>query len=326
MLARGLAEYDELDGLNVPVPGGFQTLAQHMAIGLDIRYHSTVIHVEWGAAGATVTCDDGQTFGCDALIWTASLGVLKASHTSLFSPPLPPRKAAAIHRMGFGVINKIFIRSAALPQHAPKQHMACAFSLLWSLPSPDSWAGQPQDVEETDRSWLRGAYALRMKGSEFVRLDLDDRSAAARAAATAQPDDTVAAEAGASGLAADQAATAWIAGPEALAMEARSDDQLVADAEALLNAFPPAQRQLGSVQQAMRSTWGTDPLFRGSYSYIAAGSDLEDVAVLGAPLPSEGCPVLLFAGEATNASHFGTAHGALISGRREADRLRELTP
>lgn len=33
------------------------------------------------------------------------------------------------------------------------------------------------------------------------------------------------------------------------------------------------------------------------------------------------CPVIQFAGEATNRHHFGTVHGAIESGWREADRL-----
>ena len=40
---------------------------------------------------------------------TFSLGVLKALHTSLFSPSLPSSKLAAINGLGFGTVDKIFL-------------------------------------------------------------------------------------------------------------------------------------------------------------------------------------------------------------------------
>ena len=63
-----------------------------------------------------VTCDNGRTFQCAHLIVTLPLGVLKAATTSskdgrqqLFSPPLPAYKQEVISRMGFGVVDKIFL-------------------------------------------------------------------------------------------------------------------------------------------------------------------------------------------------------------------------
>ncbi len=49
-----------------------------------------------------------------------------------------------------------------------------------------------------------------------------------------------------------EAATAWLSGPEALAMEERPDELLAADAAALLDAFPAAKAQLPHVRAAYR--------------------------------------------------------------------------
>ncbi len=73
-----------------------------------------------------------------------------------------------------------------------------------------------------------------------------------------------------------------------------------------------------------RSKWGTNPLTRGSYSYPAIGSSLADIDMLAQPVGGGPRPVLLFAGEATHPTHYGTTHGALLTGRREAERLVAL--
>ena len=75
--------------------------------------------------------------------------------------------------------------------------------------------------------------------------------------------------------------------------------------------------------QAHRTQWGTDPLARGSYSFPAAATQQGDQDRLAEPLVAEHSqqPLVLFAGEATHAEHYGTAHGAYMSGEREAERL-----
>ncbi len=55
-----------------------QKLAEHMAVGLDVRYGAVVEKMQWGASGVSVTCVDGRSFQADAAIVTVSLGVLKA--------------------------------------------------------------------------------------------------------------------------------------------------------------------------------------------------------------------------------------------------------
>ncbi|XP_048002760.1 spermine oxidase-like isoform X2 [Leguminivora glycinivorella] len=56
-----------------------------------------------------VECTDGSTYVADNVIVTVSLGVLKAKHTTLFSPPLPQDKQTAIEKISIGVMDKIIL-------------------------------------------------------------------------------------------------------------------------------------------------------------------------------------------------------------------------
>jgi len=48
-------------------------------------------------------------FQADAAVVTVPLGVLKRPDGLQFQPPLPPRKQAAIKRLGFGCLNKVML-------------------------------------------------------------------------------------------------------------------------------------------------------------------------------------------------------------------------
>lgn len=63
--------------------------------------------------------------------------------------------------------------------------------------------------------------------------------------------------------------------------------------------------------------WGKDPYSRGAYSFPRAGSTSADVETLAKSVDNR----LFFAGEATSAPYFGTVHGAILTGRREAARI-----
>ncbi len=63
--------------------------------------------------------------------------------------------------------------------------------------------------------------------------------------------------------------------------------------------------------------WTTDPFALGSYSFVPVGASLDDLDVVGEPVGTR----LRFAGEATTGNWYGTAHGALLSGLREAKAL-----
>jgi len=65
--------------------------------------------------------------------------------------------------------------------------------------------------------------------------------------------------------------------------------------------------------------WAADPFARGAYSFNAVGSDGDTRRALAEPIDGR----LFFAGEATSAEHFGTTHGALLSGLAAAEAILE---
>ncbi|KAK5899273.1 hypothetical protein CesoFtcFv8_008769 [Champsocephalus esox] len=120
----------------------------------------------------------------------------------------------------------------------------------------------------------------------------------------------------------------WICGQEALQME-RCDDETVAETcTELLRRFT-GNPNIPKPWRVLRSSWGSNPFIRGSYSFTRVGSSGEDCERLAMPLPyanSTKAPPLqvLFAGEATHRKYYSTTHGALLSGQREATRLIEM--
>ncbi|KAI1815376.1 Sec1-like protein [Poronia punctata] len=105
---------NEWEGKHTMVVGGYQSVPVGLAVApsrLDIRKDTAVKKVSYdpeGRGGARVECEDGSVVEADYVVSTIPLGVLK--HGSVeFRPPLPPTKADAISRIGFGILNKIIL-------------------------------------------------------------------------------------------------------------------------------------------------------------------------------------------------------------------------
>jgi monoamine oxidase len=101
-----------------------------------------------------------------------------------------------------------------------------------------------------------------------------------------------------------------------LALESRSDSAIVA--EALQHLRRIYGRSVPEPLAYQITRWHADPFARGSYSYNALGSTPRMRADLAAPLAER----LFFAGEATTRRHFGTAHGAYLSGVQAAEAVQ----
>ncbi|CAL9117140.1 unnamed protein product [Musa acuminata var. zebrina] len=331
-------EYLDYPGDHITIAQGYSRIVQYLASALPrgmIRFGRLLQRIEWRSGSD----DDGGDDGCrdggpvrlyfegehsamvaDHVIVTVSLGVLKAGLGKrgeegsgvAFSPALPVFKREAIERLGFGVVNKLFMEMDAAEGGGPFPFLQMAFA---------------QEEEEEDRRrrvaeiprWIRKTASI---------CPIYDSS---------------------------RVLQAWFAGKEALELEALPDEEVIRSIHLTLHAFLPgvATRAAGSVDRrcngvgaaptypgrisrVKRSGWGKDPLFLGSYSYVAVGSSGDDLDLMAEPLPRRGRggepddrdvvsppPALqiLFAGEATHRTHYSTTHGAYLSGIREANRL-----
>lgn len=108
---------------------------------------------------------------------------------------------------------------------------------------------------------------------------------------------------------------AFASGAHARRLEARTDAEVTAIAArgfARLVDGPPPE-----LTGALVTRWDRDPFARGAYSHLPPGASAEDLDALAAPVDG----TLFFGGEHTHRQHPATAHGAYLSGLREARRI-----
>lgn len=232
-----------------------------------------------------VECEDCEVIPADHVIVTVSLGVLKRQYTSFFRPGLPAEKVAAIHRLGIGTTDKIFLEFEE-PFWGPECN---SLQFVWE-----------DEAESRTLTYLPELWYRKICG--FDVLYPPDRYG--------------------------HVLSGWICGEEALVME-KCDDEAVAEiCTEMLRQFT-GNPNIPKPRRILRSAWGSNPYFRGSYSYTQVGSSGADVEKLAKPLPytesSKTAPMqVLFSGEATHRKYYSTTHGALLSGQREAARLIEM--
>lgn len=98
-----------------------------------------------------------------------------------------------------------------------------------------------------------------------------------------------------------------------------TDEAVVAGALAALAEVYGAEVPPPTASYVTR--WRDDPNVLGSYLFLPVGSSRDDVSAIAAAHGRVG-----FAGEATCFAHYGTVHGAMFSGIREAVRLTGAPP
>lgn len=127
-------EWTEIPGAHYVIPAGFIKIVELLAQGIPerlVRLGKPVRRIHWNYSqreeiGDTddhnadtqpgrpvrVECEDRECIAADHVIFTASLGVLKKSHESLFSPSLPEDKVQSIQKLGISTTDKIFLEFA----------------------------------------------------------------------------------------------------------------------------------------------------------------------------------------------------------------------
>ncbi|XP_043266525.1 uncharacterized protein [Venturia canescens] len=121
-------------------------------------YNSEVSRIKYNLSGGNVrvVTSTGDEYVGAHVILTASLGVLKSDHQTLFDPPLPEKKINAIRGLEFGTVAKIYL-------HYPEPwwdtgngtHM---FAFHWTKKDRDELA------KDSEKAWLLGLFgAMRVE-------------------------------------------------------------------------------------------------------------------------------------------------------------------
>ncbi|KAF6284881.1 spermine oxidase [Rhinolophus ferrumequinum] len=310
-------EWTEIPGAHHIIPSGFMRVVELLAEGIPahvIQLGKPVRCVHWDQASGRPRGPEIEP-RADHVIVTVSLGVLKRQYASFFRPGLPAEKVAAIHRLGIGTTDKIFLEFEE-PFWGPECN---SLQFVWEDEAESCTLTYPPEL------WYR-------KICGFDVLYPPERYG--------------------------HVLSGWICGEEALVME-KCDDEAVAEiCTEMLRQFT-GNPNIPKPRRILRSAWGSNSYFRGSYSYTQVGSSGADVEKLAKPLPytesskmaqgssskqqpghllSSKCPEqsldpnrgsikpmqVLFSGEATHRKYYSTTHGALLSGQREAARLIEM--
>ena len=112
----------------------------------------------------------------------------------------------------------------------------------------------------------------------------------------------------------------WLAGPPARLVEELPEEEVLEEMTELVSRLlVPAFPLFLPPRRCEVTSWVSSPLTRGSYSFLSPASSPSSPDLLARPVGR-----LLWAGEASHPHYFSTVHGAMETGWREADRLRDI--
>ncbi|CAF3912273.1 unnamed protein product [Adineta steineri] len=220
------------------------------------------------------------------VVCTQSLGCLKQSMHEMFIPPLPYPKQVSIQKLGFGTINKIFLVFSQPFWDVDFER----FHFLWNTNRSDTeWKLKCFINTPYDSQWCKSI------SSFYVHHLLSN------------------------------VLVTEISGENSKYIEQIPDELLLLAFQELLCHFYP-DNESPIAKQIIRSQWYNQSFIHGSHTFIRIGTSIHDIKQLAMPCTNakSAKPLILFAGEGTHERFYGTAHGAYLSGIREAKRIIQL--
>ncbi|KAK9501478.1 hypothetical protein O3M35_012193 [Rhynocoris fuscipes] len=116
-----------------------------------------------------------------------------------------------------------------------------------------------------------------------------------------------------------------LAGEEAKLSEDMTSEEIAVDFTNFIRIFMN-NRTIKFPNNVIASKWSNNSNYYGAKSYLKLGSNIGNIKDLSGSGMNISCiPAILFAGEHTHPIYFGTVHGAILSGLREANRIIEYT-
>ncbi|XP_009951263.1 PREDICTED: peroxisomal N(1)-acetyl-spermine/spermidine oxidase, partial [Leptosomus discolor] len=297
-------EYISLPGLDCTFPGGYSSLPDCMLLALPegtVLLNKAVRTIRWRGSfhedgdeardfpardfPVRVECEDGDAFLADHVIVTVPLGFLKEHHQDFFQPPLPDQKVEAIHRLGFGTNNKIFLEFEQ-PFWEPQQQL---LEVVWENESP-----LEEPSTDLEANWFK-------KLIGFVVLQPPEQHGHVLCGFIA-------------GKESEYMET--LSDTEVLGTMTHVLRTLTGNP-----CLPAPRSMLRSRWHSAPYTRGSYTYV----AVGSSGDDIDVLAQPLPEDPEDPRPLqLLFAGEATHRTFYSTTHGALLSGWREAERLNHL--
>ncbi|KXT07996.1 hypothetical protein AC579_5162 [Pseudocercospora musae] len=307
---------EDFDGHQVFLHDGYIAVIHEIAKPLVqaglVQLDTQVLHIDWQQSPIKVITNDGA-YTAREVVCTLPLGVLQshlevssseAEAKPFFEPVLPFDKQTAIKSLGFGTLDKIL-----LVYDRPWWNDEPYTSIFKKGLVPRSFGPEGQD----DIKPQAAPDSLMGFTDELAGIEIHEDG-------TATPGLRVLSVVNLDSLTGKPALSAFVSCANAVEVEAMSDAEAGGIVHRALTSWlgcePPAPDAIHVTR------WASDEFSLGSYTHMITGlSETKHRVAFQHPIRNRKGGVLRFAGEHTSRNHFATVHGALLSGRREADAI-----